>query len=382
MANNVDQLPTIEVEGKMPAIPIPVPPPSFATLGPDPERAELIVQGRSYSAWETVAVQRQVAEMIQFRFTASEGSDAIGAFQDIKITPGDPCEIYLAGQLACTGFVTETQRYYDANRHSLLVAGHSMAMDTALGSIMGGSGQFRNQSFTDIAKEVLAPFGVSLNVVGNPAELQKKFENVQVAYGESPWELLDRLARMRGAYLGDNSKGQLEAVCGLAGGSAGSLIEGKNILEARASVVDYSLVGPVVQVSGQGVGNDQHNMATVAQPVGQAQGQSTRYRPFRMIAELPTWNVADLRRRAQYEIQWRATEWITAEITVTTWLTTGGLLWAPNMTTLIDSPMLLLNEIMGIWSVVYSQDSGGGTRTVITTKNAAAWGAGAVQVNQ
>jgi prophage tail gpP-like protein len=385
--SNGDVLPPTVVEGQAPAaVPTPVPRPNFPPNVPGfntgAEIAVITVNGKEYAAWESVFVYNEVSQQIQFRFTASEGSETGTNFAAIGITPGDACTVTMAGQLAVTGFVTETQRYYDANRHLLLVAGHSQASDSSVGSIMGSGGQFRDQSFMEIADQVLKPYGISLNVVGGQGDLDKKFDNVQVAYGESPWELLDRLARLRGAYLGDNEKGQIEVVNGLSGLQAQALVEGQNILEARCTVVDFSLVGPVIQVTSQSPGNDQNNMSKVAQPVGQAVGQSTRYRPFRMVAELPTHIVADLTKRAQYEVKWREQERITADITVQGWLDGSGNLWRVNSAVQVVSPMLLLgpDDHLAIWAVTRTQDSVGGTRTLITAKNQAAWTAGVVQV--
>jgi prophage tail gpP-like protein len=78
----------------------------------------------------------------------------------------------------------------------------------------------------------------------------------------------------------------------------------------------------------------------------------------------------DLQKRVQFEVNWRETEAITAEITVHGWLNDSGTLWKVLDQAYVKSPMLLIDQVLIISAVTFMQDSAQGTRTLLELKDA------------
>jgi hypothetical protein len=102
-------------------------------------------------------------------FTAAErdpifNQQGFPLWQKLQFKPGDTCTIYLAGQIAVTGFIETRQVAYDANQHGVMLIGKSATANAAKSSVDTKTGNFDNKNIVQCANEVCAPYGVGCSL--------------------------------------------------------------------------------------------------------------------------------------------------------------------------------------------------------------------------
>ena len=308
---------------------------------PDPKTiAQIAVNGTKYAGWETVEVSRAVNEMAVtgFKFTATEG-DSYSSWAALKIKPGDKCQIILGGKMALTaGKVEVRQASYTNKAHGLLLAGRSYGGDVVDSSVDAKSGQFKNSTYEQICRSVVRPHSVRFRVDNQP-DGNGQFRLVNVQFGETCWELIERLTRQVNLHLREESDGTLVAFSGTAG-RAGGLVEGRNILSGFCEIDYTGQFGRNTAVS-QAPGSDQawgekaRNVdATQLNPNAGAN------RLNKFLAEEPG-DQQSMKRRVQREVDEQIGTSTTVRVTVPGWFN-GSDLWLDQLahSITVDSPML------------------------------------------
>lgn len=327
------------------------------------EIAVLAVNGKRYGAWKSFWLRREYgAPASDFEFTAAEPIDATGAFQDWRIQPGDSCNITLAGILALTGHIEVRQGSYNAREHGVMFRGRSNTADAVDSSASVKGGQFRNYTFGQIAGALLKPTGVNLVVAGNAPDLARPFENFSIRLGETVHMAIERLARLRNMRITDDAKGNYVAsYSGSTGGSGAALVEGQNILEARATI-DVSQSYGTTDVRAQHQGSDTNWPANDYAATATSSGRQTR----RKIVLLEEPGLAkDALTRTLHELAFSGTAQIDCSCMVQGWQSSPGTLWDVNQTYTVSSPMLDLDRQLKSRVVTYAQDDDYGTITTI-----------------
>lgn len=343
------------------------------------ETAVLTVAGRKYTGWTSVMVQRAYgATCSHFELTVAQPIDTGSAeFTNWKINPGDQCTVTLAGILAFTGYVFVRQGSFNAGQHGLMVTGRSLTADAVDSSVMVNGGQYKGYGFQAIGTALAKQAGVNLIIRGSSSSLAAPFPQFSVNWGETIFSAVDRLARMRGLHLTDDASGNWIAdVFDPKAPQKGQLVEGKNLLEARASI-DVSHAFHVTNISAQRPGNDQtwgdaarDNSATVTNSAIRAMRRRA------LVMEEPG-SPQDCAARANYETSWNAAAIIDCHCVVQGWQSAPGTLWEAGLNYAVKSPMLDLDQVLAARQVTYRQTSEGGSRTEIDlcTPNALAFAA-------
>jgi prophage tail gpP-like protein len=330
------------------------------------ERVVVTVGGHEYRDWETMMCRAEYANHFRHcHLTVSEDSP-MRPWSEMQILPGAPVTITLAGRQALNGYVYERQATYDAHRHGVLIAAHSAVNDIVTSTITKLQ-EFKNQTISGIANQLLAPFGFSFVVKGGAAGASQVFPDVTVNPGEGVFEIIDRLAKFVGLMLGDDVSGRTLVAIDLAtrGGASGDLVEGQNILIGKATINDVQRVSHIIGY-GQLPGGDQ-SFGKSSSIKSETTGGANREKPYGLQAEHPVTQPL-LDRRVKAENEWRETETVRAEITVQGWLH-GGRLWAPGDYAHVNSPMLALNQSLIIQAVTFTQDNNTGSRTQLDLCN-------------
>ena len=333
------------------------------------EIAEIVVRGQKFRDWTSVEVSRSMDDFTATYFSLgiAESSETAGGWPALKLKPGDPCVINLAGKKATDGFINVRQAAYNARAHGVTVAGRSKLGDIVDSSVVAKNGEFKNYNYEQIVRSVLNPFGIKLKLEAQP-EGGGKLPTVNIQFGETVHQLVERLTRMVNLHLMDDEDGNLVATKAQ-GGSVAELVEGKNIKAANATLSDHNVFSPNVGVQQQ-TGNDKvwgdearNSSATVENPSVQ------RYRPNKFLTEEPGDKDA-MKRRVQREVDAQIGDSLIGTIVVQGWLQDNRTLWLNRVGKLIvvKSPMLFPgkngSQLVGVKAVSCGQDESGTISTI------------------
>ena len=344
------------------------------------EIAVLNVKGRNFTDWESVEVKHvfQQPPFFTFRMTCSEptpmGSGAVG-WSKMQIVPGDECQITLAGQPAFGGLVFSRQVFYNASRHYIEIQGASNVMSLTTAAAVTQTHEFKNVDFGQLARALLSPTRVALEVVGGMLPTHK-FDRVSIVPGTSIMDVLDIHARPLGIDFTSNVKGNLVAAMGPTGGG-NTFTEGKDIIEGREIIYNPDMAQALYGV-GQRTGNDQQYGPKVSHmPFFSKEGIESLgqlFLPQVHPAEIPSWSNAIPQGRVNTEFGWQQRDQVTVFVTVYGWTKADGSLWKENETYFVNSPMLIMDGSLPLTSrsVTFVQDNSVGTRTILELCNPAA----------
>jgi prophage tail gpP-like protein len=371
----------------------------------------LLVDGTEYAGWQSLRVTRGLLRATSdFDLEVSErwsvGSSSGGAWQ---ILPGSKCEIRYGSETLLTGWVDSYKPSYDANQHTVRLAGRSKTCDFVDCSVLVDGGQFLGLTVGDIARQLAKPYGIEVVVLDDG----KPEAEVQVQQGETNFALVERLSRLQALLVTDDAKGRLVLTRAGSGSATTQLRHGDNILSATSDL-DNSKRFSECLVKAQRPGNStksqddaptsdpwagwnpsaraaaratasriaaiansaerfrarraavrdgttpkRGNPSTLTQINGSVKDpEITRYRPLVLVAEAQSDNgMAET--RADWEVRRRKGEGTKATVTVNGFHQRDGTLWAPNMKVQVEAPWLALNRELIISEVTYSYDEGG-----------------------
>lgn len=332
------------------------------------EICEIEVDGQKYADWKTVNVQHYQTDPVSiFTLTVTEKKDLPPNWRLIQLRPGQIVTVRLAGIQTIYGYITQRNVAYDRDQHGVQITGKSRPVDLVKSSVMTETGKFDGYPWLPIAKAITAPFGIGVDTRGEIDNY--KFKNCQVSPGETCFAFLDRLARMRNIVLGTNESGNLLAVGPHSAIAEDDLIEGKNILAARVLIQDEYIFKQYLAPTQQ-AGDDEvwgRPAASIMESLG---GSAPRYSPHISPTEMPG-DRYELKKRLEFEYRWREGTVIVAHITVQGWLRpAGNALWRVGMYVRVKSPMAMLDMVLGVRGVTFSQGPEG---TLTTLELVAPW---------
>jgi prophage tail gpP-like protein len=336
---------------------------------PNPaEVATLIVEGHRFDDFESVMVQHRWADAFPlFRFSTADVVEAPPDWMLLQFKPGDSCTIYLGGHLAVNGIILTRQTVYAAEHHAVQLEGVGITWAAARSSILDKESKFDGMTFEQVARKVIAPTGVGVDVIGslNPTP----FDKLKNQPGETVWDFLERIARPRGIVLGSNPYGAFLLIGDHAFASVENLIEGVNVLRMNC-IISIANTRSDFRVRGQTRASDQQHGTKASEQEAGVAGSLKLYSPLLTPAEQPVWSVAELADRAKNEAVWNEGTIVTATAVVQGWLRAGGALWMAGDKVTVWSPMAMLNMEMKIRTATFTQDEQG---TLTTLDLVAPW---------
>lgn len=321
--------------------------------------AELKVDGAFYGGWKSMRVSRSI-EQIAGTFELEVTEHWPGQPLASPIRPGHSCQVLLDGAPVITGYIDTVEPSYDANSHTVRITGRDKTGDLVDCSAIHKGGQWNNVGIATLARDLIAPFGIRLQI---EADAGSAFSSFNIQEGETVFECLERAARMKALLLVSNPLGDL--VITRAGRSVVpvQLEEGKTIKSARGefswkdrfsryTVKGQDRLGPD--------GDTEH-----ASPAATFSDSTiTRYRPLIVLAE-EHGHGATLRDRAEWEKNVRMGRGNRGSVTVQGWRHANGDLWQPNTLVRVRSPLLWLDADMLIVGCTWTLDERG-THTELT----------------
>ncbi len=371
-------------------------PPANPTTNDKADVARLIVNGRNFLDWESVTVKQELRgnPPQTARFTCSEGAPLVKNWSNQQIMPGEPCQIFLGGQLAFNGKVYSRQVFVDGRRHQIEIQCANL-LELSTASVISKTGEWKDKEPKKIIEDVLKGVGKKLVVLGGQLP-NIKIPRYSSTPGESIIDFIDTLTRhlsQEGSMSIAHSatpQGDFAIVVGPHGGSD-EIVEGKNMLEGRETIYIPMVAAPP-SGNGDGGGGQKASQGTLGQKPGNDEewGAKAAHVPFlsktfemmgnkivpsAIIPEIPLWDKKIIEGRATSEKSWMNEDYVTVWGTLQGWLRPSGGLWVPGQDVVVTSPMLVMRgEKLQLKSVTYSQDNQQGTRTVLECCNANAMG--------
>lgn len=319
--------------------------------------------GNIYSGWTRVSVTRSLEAMagtfdLELTYKYQGDEERYQAFM-APIKQGEPCVVKIGEDTILTGYVDDWVPSYDDSTVIIAVSGRDKTADLIDCSIEHPSGQFVNQTLGQIATTVCQPFGINVVI---ETDVGAAFERVQIEQGETPHELLTRLARQRGVLLTTNGMGDLVITRASTVKAGVSLILGENIKAGRGRFSWRDRFSQfTVKASGAAFGSWDTNSsgaiggfkATVTDD------EISRYRPLIIVNDEIT-TAAGAARRGQWERQRSIARSNSAEYTVVGWRNPNtGKIWTINERVPVKDEIFGIDEELLIAAVMYDEGEAG-----------------------
>ncbi|MDH4122368.1 MAG: hypothetical protein OEV94_11765 [Deltaproteobacteria bacterium] len=325
-------------------------------VGDDKNTVRLLVNGQDFTGWEEVEIFtsfEHLATVFRLRMTEFGGV--------FLVVEGDRCQVVIGTDLVVTGWVDAVTREISAQAHLVEVQGRDLTCDLVDCCAELDGGHLTGQNIHQIANTLASRYAVPVDLFAGPGE---PFGVVAVHPGETNFALLERLARQRGLLLTSDPEGDLRITKPGKEISAGSLIEGENVLSAkytRSLTERYS----VYLVLGQSHLTDESAPQAAFGQKGQARDYDvTRYRNQVVVAEAHG-DDATMDRRAAWEAAVRSGRGQALAVLVPGWKGPDDVLWRPNALVRVEIPTLGIDDTLLLAACRYTLDKDG-TRTELT----------------
>lgn len=333
-----------------------------------PEIVTLEVDGKAFEGWTSVQVAKGLqnpagAFALTYAARSQDGAPPAG------IRVGAPCRVLIGGEPVIDGHVDATDPGFDARDRRLSVSGRDKAADLVDCSALNSPGTWKDRTLPQIAGDLLAPFGLSAEVEGDPGPPFKAFALQQ---GESVWEALERLTRFRGLMLVSTGDGSVRLIRPGRRRADFVLRQGETLMAVSGGRNDVDRFARYV-VKGQSAGDDEVNGPAAAGPSAEAADPGARPGRTLLIVAEEQATLASLKLRADWEANVRAARSQTWSITVQGWRDPAGALWAADLVVPIEAPWAELTGDQLIVDVDFRLDADGGSTTRLTCQPPDAW---------
>ena len=257
-----------------------------------------------------------------------------------------------------------------ASQHTVRIAGRSACEDLRDCTVIWDGNQISGASVREVAEKLAAPYGVKVRALDGDG---MAIPQLNITLGDTPYEVIERLARVAGMLVYDDQDGNLVlARVGTSKHSSG-FVQGGNVLwaggafafderysEYHAYLMATSAYGAELSPGALQKGNEKavvydEGMAGLKRPDGQK-----RIRKLAIITEqnLDGQSLAAL--RATWEMTRRAGRSQAVRLACDSWRDSAGRLWEPNWRVKVDLPALKVSgQEMVIADVSYLRDAGG-----------------------
>lgn len=295
-------------------------------------RVTLSIGGLRYDGWTGVSIERAI-DQLAGSFSLDLTTRWTGQPRRIEIATGSSAVLEIGGEPVVNGWIDEFAPRGDAQAMTYQVTGRDRTADLVDCSAVHPRGSWTAAALATIVRELITPFGLSADVQDNGSPIRK----FALQQGETVFEAIERLARFRGLLLRSDARGNLVLAPLASGRAAGELVWGRNLLAFSAYHGSADRYSRVI-VKGQAAGDDRASGKAVAAVKGEASDPAVRrHRPLIVVAE-DQGSIAELERRAQWEVSVRAARAQTATATVQGWRGEHGVLWQPGDRVTVSAP--------------------------------------------
>lgn len=290
-----------------------------------------------WNGWQSIEVARSMeygASTFDLGLSSNAASNAQRALR-----AGEPVAIFLANELLLTGYIDSLTPEYDANSIALRLSGRSKVADLIDCATTGK--QFKNQTFLNVAKNLVAPFGLRVEVAEG-VNANQTLRQPAIDEGQPIFDFLEREARALAIRLMDTPEGNL-LLTNARSIPADDLVLGQNILSAAASFSVEQRFSEYTVVGSQARDNAWLNAQQMNVNRGVSRDENIkRHRPTVILAE-DDLDTAACQKRAQWQ---RNTQYGRSQqvvYTVAGWQQSNSETWQPNTVSVVDDKVAGIN---------------------------------------
>nr|WP_233591093.1 contractile injection system protein, VgrG/Pvc8 family [Salmonella enterica] len=327
---------------------------------------ELKVDGKIFSGWTSVTVNRSIETMAGY---FDLGVNVQTSTDLSSLAPGKPFTLSIDGQTVITGYTDGRRRQMGADSMKITIAGRDKTADLIDCAAIYKGGQWKKRTLEQIARDLCQPYGVAVRWELTDAESAAPFTSFTLDHSETVYEALGRAARARGVLITSNAAGDL--VFTRADEShSDRLVLGENLLSVDFDE-DYRDRFSEYTVKGHGRSNgkvgDTVDARTIASQKGTAtDSEITRYRPMIILADSKI-DAQSATARALREQRRRLAKSVTFEAQLDGWTRSNGQIWMPNILAEIDaSKFAIQTGPLLVSKVVLTLDDREGVKTTLT----------------
>ena len=324
---------------------------------PDVNAVRLVVGGREFGGWLSVRIEagiERLARSFEVGITARWPGPAAGSAP--RIDPGDACEVFIGADRVLSGHVDAAPIDYDDTSWAMSISGRSRTADLVDCSAVNSPGQWRGLKLEDIAAALAQPYGVKVRAEVDTGGV---ISDHQVQVGESVFESLDRMMRLRQVLASDDATGALVLLSPGSGGAATTVLElGQNIKAGRAER-DFSGVYGEYICKGQRAGTDDEYGSAVSEESATSIQSGISRRRVLILKQSGQADAGTCQDRVDYERSHRMGKAQESVHTVQGWRQGDGSLWVPNQVVRLRDGLMGIDADRLIVELAYVLDDRG-----------------------
>lgn len=316
----------------------------------------LILDDAQVSGWTRIRLTRGI-ERLPSDFDIEMTDLFPGDLDSLSVIPGSTCRVTLGGDTVITGYVDRVAPSFKGNQHSIRVTGRGKCEDLVDCSAEWEGGQISGSNALQIAQKLAAPYGITVTSDGNDGP---SIPQINLMIGESPFEVIERIARYAGLLAYDLPDGNLRlARAGINVHSSG-FAQGENVEEAVyewGADLRYSEISAFL-LTMQTLGDAGANLTPLATAMD---ATVDRHRKLYIVSEQVQAGRDIASQRVQWENSRRAGRSQVVHIVTDSWRDGDSALWTPNTQVPVTLPFLKIPEgtFMLVSEVTYTLDERG-----------------------
>ncbi len=342
------------------------------SLASGPDEVSIQVSSNRFQGWQTVSISKS-CESMPNTWSVTACTEFLQGAALAGTRPGQSCLIYIGSDLVITGWIDRRSIPIDAPNHQVTISGRGITRNLVdcsadLVNDPGLRGGMINGANTlGVAQRLCKAYGITARSA--MADLGVPIPSFQVPLGETPYQIIESVARYAGYLVYEDATGALVLDrVGTQSHASGFTLPGNiEAINAERSV-DQRFSDYLVVWYGVDQLADLGNLANRRANVSDATLGEYRLRIIvsEQIAPSPdptqqaTNNDVVASQRANWEFARRLGRSQAASITCDSWRDSNGRLWTPNWLAPIEAPKADItgaNWIIG--SVTYRKDMSG-----------------------
>lgn len=284
----------------------------------------LKIDGFAFGGWTAVTITCSINDLCA-SFELSMTERWPDAPERHIIREGAACEVLVDGKLLITGWIDQCTKSLSDTDHSISVSGRDKTSDLIDCSAVHRPAFWTGQKLERIVQDLIKPFGLKLVL---EADTGAAFAKFAIDQGESVFEAITRLCRLRALLVGSDHAANVVIFRPKPKRAAYSLELGRNIaaISVNSSIdqrfSDYILKGQHAATGGVSA-KDASSPSATAKDKG-----VSRYRPLIIVSNEQS-TIAGLKSRAAFEATAHMAESLIVDITMPGWFDETGAIYSP-----------------------------------------------------